>query len=90
MKRELKRVPKFKDEGEELAFWSKRSSSNFIDWSKSKRVIFPNLKPTSRSISIRLPVSLLERLKFLANKKDVAYQSLIKLFLGERIDKELR
>ena len=90
MKKGLKKIPYFKNEDEEMEFWSTHDSTEYIDWSKAKRVIFPNLKPTSKPVPIRFPLSLFERLKFLANKKDMAYQTLIKLFLTERVEKELR
>ena len=83
-----KSIPKFKNEKEESEFWTIHDSTEYADWSKAKRVIFPNLKPTSTSIPIRFPLPLLERIKALANKNHVPYQSLIKTFLAERIDKE--
>ncbi|MBF0479987.1 MAG: BrnA antitoxin family protein, partial [Candidatus Omnitrophica bacterium] len=64
-------------------------STEYVDWSKAKRVVFPNLKPTCRSISLRLPISMLDQLRVLANKQDVPYQSLLKTFLAERLKKEL-
>ena len=85
----LKKVPKFKSEKEEVEFWSTHDSADYLDYSKSKRALFPNLKPSTRTISIRLPESLIEHLKVLANKRDVPYQSLLKIFLAERIEKEL-
>jgi predicted DNA binding CopG/RHH family protein len=90
MMKKLKKIPKFKTEDEERKFWSKADSSNYIDWTKAKRVNFPRLKPSTKTISIRLPEHLIEGLKTLANKRDVPYQSLIKIILNERIDKELR
>lgn len=84
-----KKIPTFKSEAEEHRFWAKEDSSEYIDWSKAKRVGFPNLKPSLKTISLRLPASMIEELKMLANKKDVPYQSLMKLFLSERITKEL-
>jgi predicted DNA binding CopG/RHH family protein len=86
----LKKIPKFKNDNEERNFWSKHDSTEYIDWSKSKKVIFPNLKPTTKSISIRLPELLINELKLLANKKDMPYQSFIKYILAEKVDKELR
>ncbi|MHB1688760.1 MAG: BrnA antitoxin family protein [Ignavibacteriaceae bacterium] len=88
--KELKKIPKFKNEDEEREFWSKADSINYIDWTKAKRVSFPKLKPSTKTISIRLPEHLIEGLKTLANKRDVPYQSLIKIILNERIDQELR
>ena len=72
------------DETEERQFWESHDSSGYVDWSKAERVRLPNLKPSTRSISLRLPVSLLERLKIEANKRDVPYQSLIKTWLAEK------
>jgi predicted DNA binding CopG/RHH family protein len=86
----MKKIPRLKSEGEEREFWAKEDSANYIDWSKAKRIVFPHLKPSLRTISLRLPESMIEELKLLANKHDVPYQSLIKLFLAERIEKELK
>lgn len=86
----LKPIPKFEDEDEERAFWAAHDSTDYIDWRQAERVIFPNLKPSTRTISVRMPESMLDELKLLANKRDVPYQSLIKMFLRERIDAELR
>jgi predicted DNA binding CopG/RHH family protein len=83
-----KKIPEFKNEDEERAFWDKTDSSEVLDWSNAKRVLFPNLKPTTQAISLRLPVSMLDELRQLANQRDVPYQSLIKVFLRERIDME--
>ena len=85
-----KKIPHFKNEDDEREFWATHDSTDYIDWSKAKRVVFPNLKPSVRSISLRLPESMLEGLKVLANKKDVPYQSLMKIFLSERIEKEFK
>ena len=85
----LKSIPKFKTEDEEREFWSKHDSTEYIDYSKAKRTLFPNLKPTTKTISIRLPESLIEKLKVLANKRDVPYQSLLKVLLAEKVDEEL-
>ena len=85
----MKKIPKFKSEDEEREFWSTHDSLDYIDWSKAKRIKFPNLKPSTKTISIRLPETLLSDIKFLANKKDVPYQSLIKMFLYEKIEEEL-
>jgi len=87
--KKLKRIPKFKNEEEELEFWAKHDSTEYIDWFKSRRAIFPNLQPTSKSVPIRFPISLLERLKNMAHKRHIAYQSLIKIFLFERVQKEI-
>ena len=83
-----KPVPEFRSEEEERQFWASHDSTDYIDWSKAKRHKFPNLKPTLRTISLRLPVSMIEDLKILANKRDVPYQSLLKVFLAERLKKE--
>ena len=90
MMKKLKKIPKFKTEDEERKFWSKTDSTDYVDWTKAKRVSFPKLKPSTKTISIRLPEHLIEGLKALANKRDVPYQSLIKIILNERIVKELR
>lgn len=84
-----KKIPEFKNEDEERAFWLKNDSSEYLDWSDGENVIFSRLKPTTRTISIRLPESMIEDLKLIANKRDVPYQSLLKIFLSERIDAEL-
>ena len=80
-----KNIPKFKSEAEERSFWSKNDSADYLDWSKSKPVHFPNLKATSRTISIRLPESLIEEIKVLANKQDVPYQSMLKILLADKV-----
>ena len=86
----LKKVPKFKSEKEEFEFWSAHDSTDYIDYSKTKRALFPNLKPSTRTISIRLPESLIEHLKVLANRRDIPYQSLLKMFLIEKVEEEFR
>ena len=73
---------------EEFEFWSKADSTEYIDWSQAKRVKFVKLKPTLRTISVRLPVAMVEDLKILANQRDVPYQSLLKVFLSERLEQE--
>ncbi len=85
-----KSIPKFKTEDAEREFWASHDSTDYIDWRKSKRVILPNLKPSSQTVSIRLPKPMLERLKLLANKRDVPYQSLLKMFVAERLKAELK
>jgi predicted DNA binding CopG/RHH family protein len=85
----IKSIPEFKNEVEERDFWAKNDSTQYIDWSKADKAIFPNLKLTTESISLRLPSSLLVRIKQLANEKDVPYQSLMKVFLSDRVKKEL-
>jgi predicted DNA binding CopG/RHH family protein len=84
------RIPKFKNEDEEREFWATHDLTDFFDLSKAKRAVFPNLRPSLRSISIRLPESMIEALRVLANKRDVPYQSLVKIFLSERIATEFR
>lgn len=79
--------PNFKSETQERAFWESHDSSDFVDWSQAKPARFPNLKPSTKTISLRLPVALLERIKIEANKRDVPYQSLIKTWLAEDVDK---
>ena len=78
-----KKIPKFESEDQEREFWSNQDSTEYLDWGKAKRLSFPNLKPSTKTISIRLPESMLEDLKILANKRDVPYQSLLKVFLAE-------
>ena len=85
MKKKLKPVPKFRNEAEERKFWETNDSTPYIDWSKAQRVRFPSLKPSTTAISLRLPVSLLEQIKIAANKRDVPYQSLIKMWLAEKV-----
>ena len=86
----LKKIPEFESEEQEREFWSEHDSSEHVDWSRAERVTLANLKPSTKTISVRLPESLLEELKLLANKRDVPYQSLLKLYLAERVKKELR
>jgi predicted DNA binding CopG/RHH family protein len=81
----LKPVPRFKTEAEERKFWETHDSSDYVDWSTAERARFPNLKPSTTAISIRLPVGLLEQIKIAANKRDVPYQSLIKMWLAEKV-----
>jgi len=85
-----KKIPKFKSESQERAFWAKHDSTDFVDWKKAGRAAFPNLKPSLKTISLRLPESMIQELKLLANKRDVPYQSLLKIYLAERIQKELK
>jgi len=85
-----KAAPEFRSEDEERAFWAGHDSTEYIDWRAGQRRKFPNLKPTLRTISLRLPVSMIEDLKILANQRDVPYQSLLKVFLAERLKKERR
>jgi predicted DNA binding CopG/RHH family protein len=83
-------IPKFSSEDQEREFWGAKDSSKYIDWSRAENVSLPNLRPSTRTISIRLPEPMIDRLKVLANKRDVPYQSLLKLFVAERIEEELR
>lgn len=85
-----KKIPEFKSEDNERDFWAERDSTEFVDWRKAKRAVLPNLKPSVKTISLRLPESMLAELKMLANKRDVPYQSLMKMFLAERIRDELK
>ena len=84
-----KQIPKFKNEDEEREFWTSHDSTDYINWNKAEKITFSNLKPSVKKISLRLPETMLEELKLLANKRDVPYQSLLKIFLAERIEKEL-
>jgi predicted DNA binding CopG/RHH family protein len=86
----LKKIPKFKDEDEEREFWVKSDSTKYINWEKSEKIAFSKLKPSTKTISLRLPEFILAEIKMIANKRDVPYQSLIKIFLKERIDQELK
>lgn len=79
---------RFQSEDEEREYWAEHDSTEHVDWSRAERVSLPNLKPSQKAISLRLPQSMLEQLRILANKKGVAYQHLIKIFLAERIRKE--
>jgi len=89
-KRVLKKIPVFKTEDEERDFWAEADSTEYVDWSKAKPVRFPHLRPTSTAISVRLPATLLTELKLLANEQDVPYQSLLKVYLADRITAERR
>ena len=85
MSRKRKPIPVFESEVEERAFWESHDSTGHVDWSKARRIRLPNLKPSTKPISLRLPVGLLEKIKTEANKRDVPYQSLIKVWLSEKI-----
>jgi predicted DNA binding CopG/RHH family protein len=85
-----KQVPEFKSEDEERNFWAENDSTEFVEWATASPRKLPNLRPTLRTISLRLPVAMIEDLKILANKRDVPYQSLLKVFLAERLEKERR
>lgn len=84
-----KKIPTFKSEDEEREFWDTHDSTEYLNWDQAERVIFSKLKPSVKKISLRLPESMIEELKLLANKRDVPYQSLLKIYLAERIEKEL-
>ena len=87
--KKLKSLPRFKNEDEEDKFWSSHDSTEYIDWSKAVvNPVFPNLRPSTRTITIRVPESLLSSLKMIANKKDVPYQSLVKIILDEKVKEE--
>lgn len=83
--KERKGIPEFANEEEERQFWQTHNSADYLDWRQAERLTFPNLKPTTQSISLRLPVTLLEGIKSAANSKDVPYQSLIKIWLHEKL-----
>ena len=86
----LKQIPNFKTEDEQRDFWATHDSTEYVDWSKARPTLFSNLKPSSRMISIRLPESLPERIKLLANQRDVPYQSLLKILLAEKVQETLQ
>ncbi len=90
MANKLKKVPRQRNEDQERSFWAKADSTGYIDWSRARPLLLPGLKPTLKTISIRLPEHMIAELKLLANKRDVPYQSLLKLYLAERIDKEMK
>jgi predicted DNA binding CopG/RHH family protein len=85
MKKPNKPLPKFASEAQERAFWEKNDSTEYLDWSKAQRAALPNLKPTTKTISLRLPQHLLDSIKAAANARDVPYQSLMKVWLQEKI-----
>lgn len=90
MSKPRKKLPEFKSEAEERAFWESHDSSDYVEWGQAESVRMPNLKPSTRTISLRLPISLLERIKLEANKRDVPYQSLIKAWLADSVDRRER
>ncbi|MGI8786967.1 MAG: BrnA antitoxin family protein [Pyrinomonadaceae bacterium] len=90
MSKKLKEIPVLKTEDETREFWTETDSIEFVDWELAESVILPKLKPTTRTISIRISSSMLDKIRVVANKRDVPYQSLIKSFLQERIDEELK
>lgn len=89
-KETLKKLPVFTTEDTEREFWAEADSTDYIDWRRATQPSFPNLKPSLRTISIRLPVSMIEALKSLANSRDIPYQSLLKVYLAERLAQERR
>jgi predicted DNA binding CopG/RHH family protein len=88
MNKRLKPIPRFANEAEERAFWESHDSSDYLDWAKATKVVMPNLKPTTQTISLRLPLHLLETIKAAANARDVPYQSLIKVWLQEKVEQQ--
>jgi len=85
MSKRLKSVPKFSSEASERAFWKKNDSTQYLDWKKAELAVLPNLKPSTQTISLRLPQHLLDSIKIVANARDVPYQSLIKVWLQEKL-----
>jgi predicted DNA binding CopG/RHH family protein len=85
MKKKTGSVPAFKSEAQERKFWETHNSADYVDWSRAERARFANLKPSTTAISLRLPLGLLEQIKVAANKRDVPYQSLIKMWLAEKV-----
>lgn len=86
MNKRLKPVPAFASEAEERKFWEIHDSADYVDWTKAQHIVLPNLKPTTNTISLRLPQHLLDAIKAAANARDVPYQSLIKIWLQERVE----
>lgn len=87
---ELKEIPVFKNEAEEREFWESHDSTDYVDWKKARPVSFSNLKPSTKTISLRLPEALLDRIKIEANKRDMPYQSLIKVWLADDVEESRR
>ena len=85
-----KKLPVFKTEEDEREFWESHDSTDYVDWQKAQRVSFPNLKPSTKTISLRLPEALLDRIKIEANRRDMPYQSLIKAWLAEDVEESRR
>jgi predicted DNA binding CopG/RHH family protein len=81
----LKSIPTFSDEVEERAFWESHDSTEYLDWTQAERAVLPNLKPTTKTVALRLPEHLLDRIKVAANARNVPYQALIKLWLEEKV-----
>lgn len=89
MEKRLKPIPEFRTEAEERRFWETHDSTDYVDWSGAQRMRFPNLRPSTQAISLRLPISLLEKIKVEAHRRDVPYQSLIKVWLAEKAEQTL-
>jgi predicted DNA binding CopG/RHH family protein len=89
-KKVVRKLPKFESEDQERQFWATHDSTEYVNWRQGQRVKLPNLRPTTRVISIRLPETMIESLKVLANKRDVPYQSLLKMYVAEKLEEELR
>ncbi len=90
MSKRLKEIPIFNSETEEREFWAKENSTDYVDWDLAESTTLPKLKPTTRTISLRISEAMLEKIRLAANKRDVPYQSLIKMFLKERLDEEFK
>jgi predicted DNA binding CopG/RHH family protein len=90
MANKIKKIPRQVSEDQERDFWSRTDSTEHIDWSEARPLVLPNLKPSLKTISLRLPEHMLAELKVLANKRDVPYQSLLKMFLAERLEEEMQ
>lgn len=90
MPKKNRSIPQFKSEDEERDFWSRNDSVDHVDWKRAQVIRFPNLKPSTKTILVRFPEILLNDLKILANKRDVPYQSLLKIFVAERVEEEIR
>ena len=88
-RKRAKAVPRFVSESAERKFWETHDTADYVDWSKARKVVFPDLKPSTETISLRLPAGLLGDLKSLANRRDVPYQSLLKVYLADRVAKEI-
>ncbi len=89
-KKVMRKIPKFKTEDQEREFWASADSTEYVNWRQARGMKLTNLRPTTRVISIRLPETMIERLKILANKRDVPYQSLLKMYVAEKLEEELR
>jgi predicted DNA binding CopG/RHH family protein len=85
----MKKIPKFRTEAEEREFWRTHDSNDYLSWEDATEITLSKLKPSTKTISLRLPESMIEELKILANKQDIPYQSLLKVFLAERLEEEM-